>query len=200
MALIRLVSVGRFPGQKKLTEYADRLIYRKPRNCFKQGRSTVLLWEECMVTPDEVIETLENEYGEKISRRTLLRWEKAGCIPKPERGSWGQGGGKWTNYPDETIAEILAMQILRKRGSISLKRISEVREKGLEICGTEREKQVVIDLMLDADEFSFMVHNWLTTRAKILQGFALEQPTFIDVSDFWVTGKNGEKMRKIKLK
>lgn len=196
--MIKLVGIGRFPGQRELTEYAEKIIYRKPKNCFKQGGSKGFVWEEYVVTPDEVIEILENEHGEKVSRRTLLRWEKASCIPTPKRGSFGQGGGKWADYPDETIAEIMAMQVLRKKKSISLDRVSEVRKKALEIQGTNAEHQIVIDLMFDFDEFNFLVHNWLTARAKILQGFSLGDPTMLDTTDFWTTGPDGEKMRKIK--
>lgn len=80
-----------------------------------------------IVTPDEVIKKLE-EHGLDITRRTLLRWEGEGLIPKPERGSYGQGGGKWTNYPDETIPEALTVSILKDVYRLKHSEIAEARK------------------------------------------------------------------------
>lgn|GEM_PF-2867303 len=55
------------------------------------------------MTPDEVCEALVN-IGADVSRRTLLRYEEAGLIPKPERGGGGLDG-RFTNYPEWTIEE-----------------------------------------------------------------------------------------------
>jgi len=79
------------------------------------------------VTPDEVIKKLE-EHGLDITRRTLLRWESEGLIPKPERGSYGQGGGKWTNYPDETIPEALTVSMLKDFYRLKHSEIAEARK------------------------------------------------------------------------
>ena len=64
------------------------------------------------LTPDSVIEQLEAK-GLTIARRTLLRWERADLIPKAKRGSYGQGGGKWADYPRDTIPEALTAQLLK---------------------------------------------------------------------------------------
>ena len=80
-----------------------------------------------IVTPDEVIKKLE-EHGLDITRRTLLRWEGEGLIPKPERGSYGQGGGKWTDYPDETIPEALTASILKDAYRLKHAEIAEARK------------------------------------------------------------------------
>lgn len=59
------------------------------------------------MTPDEVIEQLK-KIGIEISRPTLTRYEKQGLIPNPKRGGLGRGGGRWTDYPDNTIEEAYA--------------------------------------------------------------------------------------------
>jgi len=58
------------------------------------------------VSPDEVIIKLEL-LGVKMTRRTLLNYEKWGLIPKPERGGGGPGG-RFADYPDRTIEETYA--------------------------------------------------------------------------------------------
>ncbi len=60
-----------------------------------------------ILTPDEVIEKLK-DIGIEISRPTLSRYEKQKLIPKPERGSLGRAGGRWTDYPENTIEEAYA--------------------------------------------------------------------------------------------
>lgn len=60
-----------------------------------------------MWSPDEVIEKLNNAFNISISRPTLLRYEKLGLIPGPERGGTGRRG-RYTNYPEETVAEAYA--------------------------------------------------------------------------------------------
>ena len=59
------------------------------------------------MTPDEVLAQLKL-LGVKISRPTLSRYEKQRLIPVPKRGSLGRGGGRWTDYPPETVAEAFA--------------------------------------------------------------------------------------------
>ncbi len=78
------------------------------------------------LTPDRIIAELETR-GLDITRRTLLNWEKAGLIPKAKRGSYGQGGGKWADYPAETIPEALAAQLLKKVFSRTNAQIAKAR-------------------------------------------------------------------------
>lgn len=59
------------------------------------------------MTPDEVIAQLK-KMGVEMSRPTLTRYEQQGLIPEPERGAYGRGGGRWTDYPDETVEEAYA--------------------------------------------------------------------------------------------
>jgi len=65
------------------------------------------------MTPPEIIKKLQEIYDIKISRTTLLRYERQGLIPKPTRGAGGQVVGRWTQYPDETIAEAYASWCLQ---------------------------------------------------------------------------------------
>lgn len=59
------------------------------------------------MSPDEVIKQLKEKLGVEISRATLLRYEKQKLIPEPERGGGG-AGGRWTDYPEKTVAETYA--------------------------------------------------------------------------------------------
>lgn len=79
------------------------------------------------LTPDLVVEQLEAQ-GVNITRRTLLNWEKAGLIPKAKRGSYGQGGGKWADYPTDTIPEALTAQILKDVYRFTNKEVAEARK------------------------------------------------------------------------
>jgi hypothetical protein len=58
------------------------------------------------LTPDEVCEALV-AIGANVSRRTLLHYEEAQLIPKPDRGGGGRKG-RYTNYPDWTVEEAFA--------------------------------------------------------------------------------------------
>lgn len=59
------------------------------------------------MTPDEVINNLK-KIGVEISRPTLSRYEKQELIPIPKRGGLGRGGGRWTDYPENTVEEAYA--------------------------------------------------------------------------------------------
>ena len=59
------------------------------------------------MSPDEVIERLK-DLGVEISRPTLSRYEKQGLIPEPKRGSLGRAGGRFSEYPPETVSEAFA--------------------------------------------------------------------------------------------
>lgn len=82
------------------------------------------------MTPDEVIQTLEEELNVKISRRTLLNYEKLKLISEPKRGGAGKGKGRTTDYPDDAVAEAYAAWKLM-HGDIRLNpsMISEIRNK-----------------------------------------------------------------------
>jgi len=58
------------------------------------------------LTPDEVCETLV-AIGANVSRRTLLHYEEAQLIPRPDRGGGGRKG-RYTNYPEWTVEEAFA--------------------------------------------------------------------------------------------
>lgn len=58
------------------------------------------------LTPDEVCEALTS-IGANVSRRTLLNYEEDGLIPVPQRGGGGRGG-RYTDYPSETVEEAFA--------------------------------------------------------------------------------------------
>lgn len=58
------------------------------------------------MNPEEFIVEV-NSQGIKVTRSTLLNYEKWGLISTPERGGGGTGGF-WTNYPFTTIFEFVA--------------------------------------------------------------------------------------------
>lgn len=59
------------------------------------------------MTPDKVLEEIKALTGIKFTRATLTNYENRGLISKPERGSFGRGIGRWTNYPEKTVAEAI---------------------------------------------------------------------------------------------
>ncbi len=65
------------------------------------------------MSPDEVIEKVSRLINAKITRRTLLNYEKQRLIPIPERGGGG-AGGRWTDYPDCTVTEFATAWLLSK--------------------------------------------------------------------------------------
>ncbi len=77
-------------------------------------------------SPDKVIEQLKMR-GVSISRRTLLYWERKGLIPQARRGSHGQGGGRWTSYPPETVNEGVVCRVLGCVYGFGHDRIAEAR-------------------------------------------------------------------------
>ncbi len=58
------------------------------------------------MSPDEILEDL-NKIGVKLSRSSLMRYENQDLIPKPARGGGGPGG-RFTDYPYETVYEARA--------------------------------------------------------------------------------------------
>lgn len=122
--MARLVGVGKIADQESLTEYG--LCQMNYRRRIRRPIHNPSLWGVEGVTPDEVIQALK-EHGISISRQTLLNWEKQGLIPEAERGSYGQGGGKWTDYPDETLPEALTLCFLKDVYRLRHTEIAEAR-------------------------------------------------------------------------
>lgn len=84
--------------------HTKAMIYYQPAKAW--------IWGGAKLTPDQVINELQQR-GLTITRRTLLNWEKAELIPAASRGSHGQGGGKWADYPTDTIPEALTAHLLK---------------------------------------------------------------------------------------
>lgn len=83
------------------------------------------------MTPDEIIMSLE-KLNVKISRSTLLRYEKAGLIPEPERGGMGRGKGRTTSYSIRTIGEAYAAYcLIHKTYSFSPNQVKKIRESAI---------------------------------------------------------------------
>ena len=59
------------------------------------------------MTPIEILAELEL-LGIKITRRTLLNYEKWGLLPEPVRGALGRGKGNFTHYPEEAVWQAYA--------------------------------------------------------------------------------------------
>jgi hypothetical protein len=83
-----------------------------------------------IVKPDDVVAVLEKR-GIKVTRRTLLNYEKWNLVPKAIRGSAGKGRGRTTDYPDETPAEFYASLLLKQKHGLKVSFIARCREKGL---------------------------------------------------------------------
>ena len=82
-----------------------------------------------MITPDAVLAELEKVYGIKVTRRTLLSYEKQGLIPAPYFET-----GKYKEYPRSVVGEFVASWMLI-HGEYGLKpqRVADVRDNGLRI-------------------------------------------------------------------
>lgn len=63
------------------------------------------------MSPEEVKETLKVKFNIDITNPTLLRLVRQGVVPTPTRGGGGPGG-RWTDYPPETIPELYAGWVL----------------------------------------------------------------------------------------
>ena len=101
----------------------------------KRKQKHKLHWPErsVSVSPDDVILKLERT-GVKISRRTLLNYEKHKLIPEPVRGGAGQGKGRTTDYPDNTPAEAFAgHKQIHSYLKLAPQKASEVRALALQI-------------------------------------------------------------------
>lgn len=60
------------------------------------------------MTPDEIIKILRQK-GAIISRATLTNYENAKLIPCPERGGFGRGRGRYTNYAEDVAQNVYAI-------------------------------------------------------------------------------------------
>lgn len=102
----------------------------------KPKHKNILRFEVFKMTPDEVIAELK-KLGIKISRSTLLNYEKQGLIPGPKRGGAGKGKGRTTDYPDETPAEFYASHVLKTRDGARIVFIAKCRKKALLMEGND---------------------------------------------------------------
>jgi hypothetical protein len=99
--------------------HTKALIYHRP------GKTWI--WGGAKLLPDEIIGELKQR-GITITRRTLLNWEKAGLVPEATRGSYGQGGGKWADYPEETIPAAMTAYLLKEVYQLKNADIAEARK------------------------------------------------------------------------
>lgn len=60
------------------------------------------------MTPDEVLAEVKKSTGVELTRMTLTTYENAGLVSKPERGGGGRGVGRWTNYAECAVPEVIA--------------------------------------------------------------------------------------------
>lgn len=85
-----------------------------------------------------------------ISYETLRRWVNAGLVPTPKRGNMGRAGGRWSEYPPETVWEIAAAAHLLK--AHSMKQVAEIRALArsfiAEICVGE-----LSDILVEFEEW-----------------------------------------------
>jgi hypothetical protein len=77
-----------------------RGIGRKTAAPLKSGGEVVV------IRPDEVLNALETQRRIKLSRDTLLNWEKQSLIPPATRKRLGRGKGTLCDYPPETPGEV----------------------------------------------------------------------------------------------
>ena len=163
----------------------------------QRGRVRVELYyggEVFVLEPDEVIAKLKG-LGVDISRKTLYNWEKWGLIPEPVfRNS------RTTEYPDHAWAEAYASYRLKDGPSrLRVRDIKEVRERALEIEGTQEELQLLFDNFGGWGRMDYFINGWLTERARVLCGFMPGDKLLTDTTDFWVVGPGGKRRRKVKL-
>ena len=80
--------------------------------------------------PKEVLDRL-SELGINVGDRTLRDWKNKGLIPQPKTGSYGQGLGRWADYPDETISECVAAYSLihHKKFKMTYEMVAVIREQ-----------------------------------------------------------------------
>lgn len=150
------------------------------------------------MTPVEVIKALDR-LGAEITRRTLLNWEKWGLIPEPKRGGLGKGGGRFTDYPPDTLAEAYAAWFfLSGEFRMKVKNLKALREAALAIEGTDKELQLQFDLFADATRFERYVNEWLTEKARVLNELHPDDNLLTDTTDFWRIDPDGRRRRKLK--
>lgn len=99
------------------------------------------------MSPDEVINQLQDK-GIQISRRMLLRFENAGLIPLPKRGSGGRGQGRYTDYADTVVEKFFAAWMLIKTQKLTYEEAKKIIEKEendysllLDVIKTERSRE-----------------------------------------------------------
>jgi hypothetical protein len=147
---------------------------------------------------DDVLEKL-SELGVNITERTLQKYAKEGLIPMPFRKSAGRGRGRIVDYADDTPAEAYAAWLFLNICRLRYRDVRDVREKALEIEGTDAELQLVIDRFYQSTGMSALVDDWLTEKARILNGLKPGDSGAISTADFWTQGLKGNRIRKITI-
>lgn len=85
-----------------------------------------------------------------ITRRTLLRYEKANLIPEPIRGGQGRGKGRTTDYPDSTASEAFAAYyLLNGNPSYRVETVASARKTILSWLENGVDSQDITDILRD---------------------------------------------------
>ena len=87
------------------------------------------------MSPDEILSALESK-GIKLARKTLLNYEYANLINVPERGGLGQGKGRFTEYPEDTLEQIITAYYMLKDRNINPKKLGIIKHYGLKLAIT----------------------------------------------------------------
>jgi hypothetical protein len=152
-----------------------------------------------VMTPDEVISKLK-ELGVSISRQTLRNYGKWGLIPEPKRGSKGKGRGRYTDYPDEAVAEAFASwMLLHGRVKFRPEDISKVRSVALQFDGVGNLEDIAVE---DArcpgwDLYTYtLFYAWITNKVRVEQN--ISDDTVINIC--YVKDISGRPSRMIVLK
>lgn len=124
------------------------------------------------MTPDQIIDTLK-KFGVSLSRRTLLRYEEWGLIPNAIRGSGGRGVGRFTEYPENTAAEVFAAWHLL-RDELKPEVVSKIRNTCLALKNNPINIVVVHNVLRDESDaivlqLSYLKHyyKWLVKEAIV---------------------------------
>ena len=88
------------------------------------------------MSPGELIKTVGN-LGIEMSRRNLNNWERLGLVSAPERGGHGQGKGRWTDYPDCAIAEVVTVHTIIEKHRLTLAEIAEAKSNYTKHLGSQ---------------------------------------------------------------
>lgn len=152
--------------------FNDNMSYNK--NLMKSRATKKIRIGVRKMTPAKVLEELE-ALNIKVSIRTLQRWVEKELIPKPKEGRYGSGG-RWADYPGETIAEFVAGHSLihHKVYRLKMEAAAEVRKRALRTMEELENPQSRAFLLLGhPDQFSEL---WITAYKKAKKGWPLDKP------------------------